>query len=234
MALTKYGGGITQMSGSVAGTTFARNRFGNYARSRTKPTNPRSGRQEVARATVMFLAEQWHDSPMTDAKRLAWETYASSINWKNRLGESNKLTGFNHFLRSNAERIICGLSLISSGPTVLELAETDNTVVVTASAASQLISVAFNNALPWGNETGGAMTIHMGCPQASTRNFFNGPFRWIGKILGVTGTPPTTPKTIAPAWTLILGQKIWCKVGIVRADGRASNMWLPTPFIVGT
>ncbi|GAI58374.1 unnamed protein product, partial [marine sediment metagenome] len=39
MALVKYGGGITQMSGSIAGNTFARNRYGNYVRSRTKPIN---------------------------------------------------------------------------------------------------------------------------------------------------------------------------------------------------
>ncbi|GAH50296.1 unnamed protein product, partial [marine sediment metagenome] len=45
MALVKLGGGIVQISGSIAGNTFARNRFGNYMRSRTKPVNPNSTRQ---------------------------------------------------------------------------------------------------------------------------------------------------------------------------------------------
>ncbi|GAH28464.1 unnamed protein product, partial [marine sediment metagenome] len=37
MALVKYGAGIIQMSGSIAGDVHARNRFGNYIRPRTKP-----------------------------------------------------------------------------------------------------------------------------------------------------------------------------------------------------
>ncbi|GAI01350.1 unnamed protein product, partial [marine sediment metagenome] len=45
MALIKYGGGIVQISGSIAGTVFARNKMGNYARPRTKPVNPRTARQ---------------------------------------------------------------------------------------------------------------------------------------------------------------------------------------------
>ncbi|GAH13494.1 unnamed protein product, partial [marine sediment metagenome] len=50
MSLVKYGGGIVQMSGSIAGNTFARNRYGNYVRARTKPINPNSDRQVVVRA----------------------------------------------------------------------------------------------------------------------------------------------------------------------------------------
>ena len=59
MALIKYGGGIVDMSGSIAGNTHARNRFGNYMRARTKPVNPNSDRQVAIRAIVSYLAEFW-------------------------------------------------------------------------------------------------------------------------------------------------------------------------------
>jgi len=233
MALVTYGAGVVQMSGSVAGVVHARNRFGNYIRPRTKPVNPMSFRQTKARATLMLLAEQWHESPMTDPKRGAWITYANSINWLNRLGVGVKLTGFDHFCRSNAARMACALALISDGPTVLSLPETDNTVTVTGSQATQKITVTFNNTHDWASETGGALSIQMGCPQLATRTFFKGPFRWSGKILGVDASPPSSPQTIDPAFVLVKDQKVWCKVSIIRKDGRVSNYWSPAPFVCG-
>jgi len=67
MALIKFGAGIVQMSGSIAGDVHARNRFGNYVRPRTKPVNPHSIRQEAARAVVSYLAEYWHGN-LTDVQ----------------------------------------------------------------------------------------------------------------------------------------------------------------------
>ncbi|GAI21240.1 unnamed protein product, partial [marine sediment metagenome] len=100
-ALAKYGGGIVQISGSVAGNVHARNRFGNYIRPRTKPVNPHSVRQEAARAILSYLAEYWHGH-MDQDQRDAWDIYATAVAMTNRLGETIHLTGFNHFIRTNA------------------------------------------------------------------------------------------------------------------------------------
>ena len=102
MALVKFGAGIVDMRGSIAGVVHARNRFGNYTRPRTKPVNPQSQRQTAARIIMAFLAEQWREAPMTEAIRTAWQTYADSVNWNNKLGEQVTLTGFNMFIRGNA------------------------------------------------------------------------------------------------------------------------------------
>ncbi|GAJ18904.1 unnamed protein product, partial [marine sediment metagenome] len=137
MALAKYGGGVIQLSGSIAGNTYARNRFGNYIRARTKPVNPRSARQSGARINIMWLAEQWRESPMNDARRLAWGTYAASVNWNNALGEATILTGFNHFIRSNAALARAGGSLIIDGPAAAGLPPGDPAFAVVANATTQ-------------------------------------------------------------------------------------------------
>ena len=122
MAQVKYGGGIIQMSGSIAGNTFARNRFGNYVRARTKPVNPNSDRQVAARARVSFLSEYWA-SDLSAVNRGLWDTYAAAVAMKNKLGESIKLTGFNHFIRTNAVRMGVALPVLEPGPTILSLPE---------------------------------------------------------------------------------------------------------------
>lgn len=230
-ALVKYGGGVVQMSGSIAGTTFARNRFGNYARAKTKPVDPASARQVAARTIMMMLTEQWRESPMTDIIREAWQTYANSVNWNNRLGESVTLTGFNHFIRSNASRITAGGSLITAGPTDLGLPAGDPAFVVTGSESTQLLSVVFDDTFDWVDEDEGYLSISMGRPQNATRNFFNGPWRFGASINGDSSTPPTTPDTHTAPYTLTEGQKVWCKASIIREDGRVSTPFECVPFL---
>lgn len=233
MTLIRYGGGIVQMSGSIAGNTHARNRFGNYTRARTKPVNPRSARQMGARILMMMLAEQWRESPMTDAIRLAWQTYANSVNWQNKLGEVVTLTGFNMFIRGNAAGITAGGSLVTAAPTDLGLPGADPTIAVSGSEASAKLSVTFDNTMDWANEEGGFLSVEMGCPQNPSRNSFGGPWRFAAAVEGDAVTPPTSPAEIDPPFTLIEGQKVWCRAKIIRADARASTAFGADPFAVG-
>ncbi len=103
MALIKFGGGVVQMAGSIAGNVFARNRYGNYARARTKPVNPNSARQVVIRAAIAYLTQHWNGT-LTPAERTAWNSYAAAVTMKNRLGENINLTGFNHFINEAGNR----------------------------------------------------------------------------------------------------------------------------------
>lgn len=224
MALIKYGAGIVQMSGAIAGDVHARNRFGNYTRPRTHPVNPASDRQVAARTMVAYLAEQWRESPMTDAIRLAWQTYANSINWVNRLGESVTLTGFNCFVACNSALILAGSSIVTAAPTTLGLPAQDPAFAVTISAATQKLSVTFDDGFDWVDEDDGHLMVYMGSPVAPSHNFFGGPYRYAGEITGDSVTPPTTPDaTIDAPFTAIETQKTWCQARIVREDGRIST-----------
>lgn len=233
MALIKFGGGVVQASGSIAGTTHARNRFGNYIRPRTKPVNPKSDRQSAIRAVMQLLTAYWHGAEMSDTDRGAWNDYAASISMKNRLGEPIFLTGFNHFIRTNAAILTISGTLVEPGPDTLSLPGADDTLAIAGDNGTQLLTVAFDDTQDWCKEDGGFMSIEMGMPRLHTRNFFGGPYRNAGGIAGNTSIPITSPQTLVAPFTLSDSQKVWTRASIIRADGRLSNKFSAPAFIVG-
>ncbi|MBA7482934.1 hypothetical protein ES707_18438 [subsurface metagenome] len=233
MALIKFGGGVVQASGSIAGTTHARNRFGNYIRPRTKPVNPKSDRQGNIRAIMQLLVAYWSSPEMSDLERRAWNTYAASIAMKNRLGESIYLTGFNHFVRSNAAILTVLGTIIEPGPVTLSLPGADETLAIAGDNGTQLLTVAFDDTQDWCKEDDGFLSIEMGRPKLHTRNFFGGPFRNAGAIAGNTAVPIESPQTLVAPFTLTDAQKVWTRGSIIRADGRLSNKFTAPAFIVG-
>jgi len=230
MALIKFGGGITHMSGSIAGNTFARNRFGSYVRSRTKPVNPNTVLQNQTRSRIGFLTQYWR-ATLTAPERTAWETYAASIAWLNKLGEATYLTGFNMFVGCNSNRLWAEKPLVAAGPTVLALPENDPTISVTATVLPPYLSIAYDDTLPWCTDPQAYLVASMGEPQSKTRNFFAGPWKYIGRTLGNSGTPPDSPWTTAAPYTLVLGQKSWFKFRIGRGDGRISREFAASAIV---
>lgn len=221
-ALVKFGAGITQMSGAVGGSVFARNRSGNYIRARTKPINPNTSLQQAVRATMTFLTDRWAQT-LTAAQRTAWNLYASSVVMKNRLGENIFLTGFNHYIRSNSILITGGGTAIDEGPTIFELPAKDPTFSITASEATQKITISFDTTLNWSIEDGGVLYIFQGQPQNGQRNFFGGPWRKVGARSGVDPGGAASPVDMPVVFAIAENQRQWVRVRIQRADGRLSE-----------
>ena len=222
MALVKFGGGVVQMSGSIAGDTFARNRYGNYVRARTKPTNPNTARQVAVRSAMAFLTDRWAQT-LTIVQRTAWNLYGSSVTMKNRLGENTFLTGFNHYIRSNMIRKQTTSTLIDDGPVIFELPAKDPTFAITASEATQDISYTFDVAMDWATEDGAFMFLFSGQPQNAQRNFFGGPWRITARLVGVDPGPLVSPTDAESEYAIAELQHIWCYGRISRADGRLSE-----------
>jgi len=222
MALIKFGGGIVQMAGSIAGNTFARNRYGNYVRARTKPTNPNTDRQTSIRSAMADITTRWAQT-LTSAQRTAWNLYGSNVVMQNRLGESMNLSGFNHYIRSNVVRKAFGLALVDAGPTTFELPAQDSTLAITASEATQDISTAYDDTMDWAAETGSFMVLFAGQPQTAQRNFFAGPWRSFAIVSGVDAAPPAGPSVAASPYAIAETQHIWVYARILRLDGRMSE-----------
>jgi hypothetical protein len=220
-ALVKMGGGVIGMSGSIAGNTFARNRSGNYVRARTKPVNPNTQPQQDIRTALSYLTSHW-STQLSSAQRTGWATYAAAIAMKNRLGESIYLTGFNHFVRSNTEWLNRGHITTIAPPTTLLLPSKDTIFAISASVATQKVSVVFNNGATWAIAVGGVMFTYMGVPRNVTRNFFNGPWKFMAEIAGAI-VPPTSPAVLDPPMILVLGQLITVYARIREIDGRISE-----------
>lgn len=106
MALIRTGGGISDISGSIGGTTFARNRGGAYARQRVKPLNPRSNDQANTRNRFGINSTGWRN--LTEAARLSWVGWAATHPVLNRLGEAVILSGAQAYSQVNNNRTFCG------------------------------------------------------------------------------------------------------------------------------
>ena len=228
MALVKYGAGIIQMSGSIAGDVHARNRFGNYIRPRTKPVNPNSVRQVTARTIMSFLAEYWH-SDLTALQRAGWDTYAAAVAMTNRLGETIHLTGFNHFVRSNAVVKAYGGTAIEDAPTVLSLPEKDTDLVCNEEGiAGQTFTFTCDNT-GWdpNGDLKARILLYQGQPQLASRIFFGGPWRYMDVINPTEGAAGTG--TYDAAFAFALGQKVWFQARVLTVAGRVSQLWTLAP-----
>ncbi len=100
MAKIKLGPMAAQISGSIAGTVFSRNRGGTYIRNRAIPTDPNTSAQQNVRAILASQSQSWAD--LTDAQRAAWENWASQNPVIDVLGASILLSGHQAFVQLNS------------------------------------------------------------------------------------------------------------------------------------
>jgi len=225
----KYGGGIVDARGSLAGNTYSRNHYGAYVRARTSPINPNTGRQQTVKNAVAFIADRWANV-LTAAQRAAWDLYGSSVAMLDSMGSTMYLTGYNHYIRSNVPLKQTGAALIDPGPTVFELPAHDPTLSFGVSEATQNFTVNYDDTMDYADEDGGRMFLFGGKPQNAQRNFFGGPFRYYGQVIGVNGAPPASPHVGASGYIVAEGQHIWIQARISRADGRLSEPFRADSF----
>ncbi len=134
MALVKPSGLITDIVGSVGGTTFQRSRYGLIAKNKGSPSVYPTPPQAQKRSIFSFLNNYWREI-LSDDLRIGWNTYAANTPWLNKFGDTVYLKGFNHFIRINSVRICGGYSLRPSAPEAYGLAvqpgvDTDNLVYI--------------------------------------------------------------------------------------------------------
>lgn len=222
MAMILPGGGVADIRGSIGGTVFSRNRYGNYARNRTIPVNPNSASQQKIRSCISQIRDAWYNT-LTAAQRADWAVYANNVPMVNRLGQSINLTGYGMFTRTALAQAYNDLALITDSPTVFSLAEQDETFAIVCSEAAQTIACTFDDTAEWCDEEGAALLIYASRPQNSTVNFFKGPYRLAGKIEGDSVTPPTSGDTVSAPFAFVENQKVFVQARILRADGRLSE-----------
>lgn len=222
MALVQFGAGIVGMSGKVGGSVFSKNKSGAYVRAWSKPTNPNTAKQQVVRNVVAVLSARWAQT-LSAAQRTAWNLYGSNVVMKNNIGAAIHLSGYNHYIRSNAWFARMERALVDDGPIVFELPAKDPTMSITASEGTQLVTMTFDDTLPWCSEDNAMLTILQGAPQNPQINFFGGPFSGRSAKVGAAGVPVTSPLDYASIHVVSETQRFWSQFRILRADGRLSE-----------
>lgn len=125
-------------SGSIAGVTSSRNRFGQYKRSRAVPVNPNSSQQGVVRARLSNNSAAWR--ALTDVQRAGWTDLGSAIARTDKLGQAYTLTGFQAYCMVNNNKLAAGDATVSAAPLIVTPGALA-TVVITLTSA--VLSVAY-------------------------------------------------------------------------------------------
>jgi hypothetical protein len=212
---------ITQASGSIGGLTASHNRGGMYFRARAIPVNPGSPQQDGVRSAFSSLATAWTDD-LTPAQRDGWNDYATNAIVTDVFGDERRISGINHFIRSNALRLQAGLAQINVAP-LFTTGVTFGTPTIDAwDLALQEIDIAYNPAL-WRTQTGGALLTFISRPQGTGITYFRGPYRFAGAILGDSGSPPSSPQTLSLPFTYAATQVAFGYTRAILADGRISS-----------
>ncbi len=215
--------GGTQLSGKLGGWVYSHNRGGPYIRARGIPVNPNTDRQAAVRTAVTNLSIFWGNE-LTQAQRDGWAAYAANVSWTNRLGQSINLTGQNHFIRCNTQKVVSGIARIDAAPAIQDIGDAEDQLACTASEATQDLTINGNAGAPWLVEALGWQFYYLGLPQNGSRAFFGGPYRFVTAVPGAG--PPPFPIVIAAPWPFQEGQRLWLRSRIQRGDGRLSDFAL--------
>ena len=127
-------------SGSIAGQTSSRNRFGQYRRTRAIPVNPASTNQGTVRNRLSVNSAAWR--ALTDIQRAGWMDLGTSMTRTDSLGQSYSLTGFQAYGSVNNNNSAAGNALVSAAP-ALTTPSGLTTVVITLTAAA--LSIAYTS-----------------------------------------------------------------------------------------
>lgn len=152
-------------SGSVAGVTSSRNRFGQYRRTRAIPVNPASSYQGTQRARLAAASAAWRS--LTAAQRAGWNDLAAGVTRTNSLGQSYNMTGHMCFVSCYNDCAAAGVSVLSDAPAVAT-PSTPLTATITLTAAA--FSIAFT---PTPLAAGIRMFTYVSLQRSAGRSFEN-------------------------------------------------------------
>lgn len=145
MASVIFGGGVSEIRGSIAGQVFGRNANGATIRNRTTPINARTSRQVAVRNNLAGVAAGWR--LLTDAQRSGWDAATPSFPYTNRLGQPSTYTGQQLFNTLNMGLVSVGQAVIEDAPVAASTFGVIGSMVFeTGEALEALVSV------PPGNE----------------------------------------------------------------------------------
>lgn len=207
-------------SGSQAGTTSSRNRYGQYKRTRATPVNPSSSFQATVRARLQQNADAW--KALTATQREGWGALGAQMTRTDSLGQTYDLTGFQAYCSVNNNKLAAGDAVVADAP-LFALPAPITTVTPTITSAS--------NSIAWTVTplAAGERIFISQSPMRSAGRAFESDFR----LISVSAAAGTSPSNVLAAYqarfgTPVTGSRIFTSVQ------RYSNGFLSTPLVTST
>lgn len=200
-------------SGSQNGTTASRGRAGQYYRTRSMPTQPRTESQQAVRLLMSSVSQSWRT--LTQEQRSGWDSYALAHPIQDSLGQTIVLSGAQYFNKVNVLLLNAGYVLITEPPSDEAVISTPPLTVSNTTVAAMAMSLQ-------DSDPPSAVNIFVSPPQSQGRNF-NGDFRFIAGVIGDDTDPTPVPLAAALAakfGTLQAGQKFFVRWDYGNQNGQ--------------
>lgn len=182
-------------SGSIAGSTSSRNRFGQYRRTRAIPVNPSSTFQQTVRARLQLNAAEWRT--LTALQRSGWDSLGASITRTDSLGQTYTLTGAQAYASVNANRLAAGDAVVTDAPGL----STPETITPGAITLTALLGSAIFSPTPVG---AGERVFLYASKQRSAGRAFEGDLR----LLSVSAAAAASPLNFYAAYVARFGTPV--------------------------
>ena len=214
-------------SGKLGGHVYAKNRGGNYVRTKTKPLNPQTLAQTSVRNDFTANAQAWRG--LTDAQRQTWASAIASFPKKNSLGSSISLSGSNLFQRVNQNLRLVGATPLDTAP--LPSAVTPITSLsLAADSVAPSMSLTF---APSPVPANYKLVIEATPGQSAGRTFVKNKYRRI-QIVAAAGT---SPANILAAYTAkfgspIAGTKVFVRAKMIDTTNGFESQYISAEAVV--
>lgn len=227
MAKILNGGGVAEIRGSIAGTTFSRNRGGAYTRNRVSPVQPQTVFQLAQRARFTELSKAW-GGDLTQNQRDGWDAFALLFPVVDVFGLQTILTGEQMYVKLNTRMLAAGLSRFDTAPVDQQVGEISSASLAVTLLPALVIAVTFT---PTPTTNNNNMQFLFAPPSPPGRTFIKNQVRLI------LSRPPgqASPDDITPQYTGRFGspvatQKVSGLIRLLNADNGA----ISTPVRVDT
>lgn len=205
----KFGSIVADGRGKIGGHVASKNRAGAYLRTKVTPVNPRSASQVGARQRMATLAIAWRG--ITAAQRTAWNAAVGAFTGTDIFGDLRKPTGFNLFVRLNANLALIGVAQISNPP--LPIAIPSLTTFTPTQANAGATSIAYAPSPVPANQV---YVIRATAPVSPGKSFVKSEFRVISKVPAAGATPYVATADYAAKFggPGLAGQKVFFEVTV--------------------
>lgn len=99
MARIIYSALVSTINGSIGGTTFQRNAFGNTAKKKSHQVRKNTTNQSIIKKQLVQMSTLWQ--ALNSSQRTSWATYANSYPQFTRLNPTAQLNGRSVFMKRN-------------------------------------------------------------------------------------------------------------------------------------
>lgn len=130
MARVKFGSIVTEIRGSVGGTTFQVNKYGFTAKNKSVNVRPNTVKQSGVKSIFSFSVKAWRN--LTETARGNWNTFAANFPQYTKNDDTVPISGFNAFVKWHTAYYL------ATGVTTLPADEPITSSVTSDSAAPAL------------------------------------------------------------------------------------------------